>query len=408
MRTAGSGPGKQHPRRVARTRRRAQPAPRDCGTWAVIAGGGTAGHVLPGISIGEELVARGVPRDAVHFVGSARGVETRMVVEAGFGLTALGGRGLQRKLAVSNLVAAAGLAQAFVRALFVLRRCKPAVVVGLGGYASAACAAAAVLLRVPLVITEQNAVPGLANRLLGRFATAAATAFEVTDLPGATWTGNPVRCEVLEADRSAGRTAARDALGVADQRRLVAVFGGSLGARRINEAVVGATALWRARSDLHIRHIAGHRDHDELSRRMAAGTGGQLVYDLVAYEENMATVYAGADLVVSRSGATTVAELAAVGVPAVLVPLPGAPGDHQTANARRLVAAGGAVLVRDEELDAARLTAEVDALLSDPARLGAMDGAAATLARPDAAGAVVDLVERCARRPRPGPKEATA
>ena len=393
--------------RVSASRRRSRASGHSGATWAVIAGGGTAGHVLPGISIGREIVERGAPREAVHFVGSTRGVETRLVVEAGFGLTALPGRGLQRRLALSNVAAAAGLARAFVQAVIVLRRRQPAVVLGLGGYASAACGAAAALLRVPLVITEQNAVPGLANRLLGRFAAGAATAFEATDLPGATWTGNPVRTEVLAADRAAGRAAARAALDVDTERRLVAVFGGSLGSRRINEAVAGAVELWAARGDLHIRHIAGRRDYDDLSRREAADREGALAYDLVAYEENMAAVYAAADLVVSRAGATTVAELAAVGVPAVLVPLPGAPGDHQTANARRLDAAGGAVIVSDAELDGARLAAEVDALLADPDRLASMAGAAGALARPDAARAVVDLAERCATRPRPREREAT-
>ena len=379
-------------------------------TWALIAGGGTAGHVLPGISIGREIIRRGAPRQAVHFVGSGRGVETRLVAEAGFTLTSLPGRGLQRRLTPSsvaaNAIAAAELARAFVQALLVLRRRKPAVVVGLGGYASAACGVAAALLRVPLVITEQNAVPGLANRLLGPLAAGTATAFESTDLRGATWTGNPVRSEVLAVERSADGPAARAALGVVDGRRMVAVFGGSLGARTINNAVSGALGLWRDRRDLHIRHIAGHRDYEDLSRRVSTDPERALSYDLVAYEDDMATVYAAADLVVGRAGATTVAELAAVGVPAVLVPLPGAPGDHQSANARRLEAAGGAVRVNDGDLDPARLVTEVDALLEDPDRLDSMAGAARSLARPDAARAVVDLMESCARYPCPGRSEA--
>ena len=286
-------------------------------------------------------------------------------------------------------------------ALIVLRRLRPAVVLGLGGYASAACGAAAVILRVPLVITEQNAVPGLANRLLSRFAAAAATAFEATDLPRATWTGNPVRTEVLAADRTAAGPAAKAALAVDPDRRLVAVFGGSLGSRRINEAVAGARGLWQSRTDLHIRHIAGRRDYDEFARRAGHDREGVARYDLVEYEEAMATVYAAADLVVCRSGATTVAELAAAGVPAVLVPLPGAPGDHQTANARRLVDSGGAVIVSDAELDGVRLAAEVEALLDDPDRLSTMAVAATALARPDAAAAVVALIEQHALRPRP-------
>ena len=383
------------------------PVPR---TWAVIAGGGTAGHVLPGISIAREIVGRGASSKAVHFVGSARGVETRLVAEAGFTLTALAGRGLQRRLSasamVANLMAAAALVRAFVGALAVLRRHRPAVVVGLGGYASAACGAAAALLRIPLVIAEQNAVVGLANRLLSRLAAGAATAFESTDLLNATWTGNPVRAEVLAADRSAGRASARAALGVEDARRLVAVFGGSLGARTINDAAAGALDIMADRGDLHIRHIAGRGHYEDLAARVPAGAERAVRYDLVPYEDDMATVYAAADVVVSRAGATTVAELAAVGAPSVLVPLPGAPGDHQTANARELEAVGGAVLVSDAELDANLLAALVTGLLEDSARLDAMADAARSLARPDAARAVVDLLESCARTPHPSRLEA--
>ena len=375
-----------------------------------MAGGGTAGHVLPGISIGQEIVRRGAPKVTVHFVGGERGVETRLVTEAGFVLTTLPGRGLQRRLApssvVANLIACAELARAFVQALIVLKRRRPGVVVGLGGYASVPCGVAAALLRVPLVIAEQNAVPGLANRLLSRLAVGTATAFEDTDLPGATWTGNPVRSGVIAVNRSADRLAVRTALGVDRDRRMVAVFGGSLGARTINTAVTGALGMWKDRHDLHIRHIAGHRDYEDLSRRVSANPKCALSYDLVAYENDMAAVYAAADLVVCRAGATTVAELAAVGVPAVLVPLPGAPGDHQTANARRLEAAGGAVLVVDGDLDAARLVSEVDALLEDSGRLDTMAGAARSLARPDAAQAVVDLMQECARSQFPHQSEA--
>lgn len=370
-------------------------------TWAIIAGGGTAGHVLPGLSIGSEIVDRGTPRDAIHFVGSTRGIENRLVTEAGFGLTTLPGRGLQRRLSLANGAAVAGLATAFVRALRLIRRHRPAVVVGLGGYASVACGAAAALLRVPLLIVEQNAVPGAANRLLSRVAAGAAVAFDATDLPRAHWTGNPVRPEVLAAARGDGRTAARIALDVESQRRMVVLFGGSLGARRVNDAAVGALETWRARDDLHVRHIAGRRNFSDVESAASVDPLDPLDYELVAYEDDMATVYAGADLVVSRAGATTVAELAAVGVPAVLVPLPGAPGDHQTANARRLADAGAAVIVDDEDLDGARLAAEVDALLGDSDRLKAMALAGRALARPDAACAIVDLVETCAHRPRP-------
>ena len=364
---------------------------------AVIAGGGTAGHVLAGVSIADELTRQRADSTAVHFVGGARGVETRLVPEAGYSLTTLPGRGLQRRLSLANLAALAGLARATVRSFGLLLRLRPAVVVGLGGYASVPCSVAAIVLRIPLLVVEQNAVPGLANRLLARFAKAAATAFESVDLPRAVWTGNPIRSEVLAVRRDADRAIARRALGVHDERRLVAVFGGSLGARSINEAVVEALDEWKQRDDLQIHHVAGPRGFPDVRAATSRFESSALAYDVVEYQQDMASLYTAADLAVSRSGATTVAELTAVGLAAVLIPLPGAPGDHQSANARLLVAAGAAVMIDDGELDGSRLAAEVDRLLDDPARLERMSRAGATMARRDAAASVVELIEKCSR-----------
>ncbi len=374
--------------------------------WAVLAGGGTAGHVLPGVSIAEEITRRGVPPAAVHFVGGSRGAESRLLADTGFDLTTLPGRGLQRSLhpksIVANIAAVAEFARACGQALRLLRRLKPAVVVGLGGYASVPCAIAATLLRVPLVITEQNAVPGLANRLLSRFAAAAASAFSDTELKGAVHTGNPLRNDVIAA-AGLSASSARSTLGVPEGCQLLSVFGGSLGARSINTAVVAALEIWRDRNDLCVRHVAGPRNFDALQQDLADRhrQDDALAYQLVAYEDNMAALYAASDLVVARAGATSVAEVAAAGVPAVLVPLPGAPGDHQTANAQRLESVGGAVIVRDADLSAARLVSVVDELLGDPPRLASMANAGRKLARPDAAQAVVDLIHNCARRSMP-------
>jgi len=358
----------------------------------VIAGGGTAGHVVPGLAIAEELVRRGISRDAVHYVGSERGIETRLVPAAGFPLTVLPGRGIQRRLTIDNLGSALGIMKAFFTSVKLLRRLRPGVVVGLGGYASVPCTMAAALLRIPVVVAEQNAVPGAANRLASKFAKACAVSFPGTDLPRATVTGNPVRVEVLDVDRATQRAAARSRIGVGADRALLAVFGGSLGARRINEALFQALPEWSGRSDLAIRHVAGARDYDDLASRVPISPDDPISFDLVRYEDDMPSVYAAADLVLCRSGASSVAELAVAGVPAVLVPLPGAPGDHQTANAMALVKVGGAVMIPDIELDGARLMTEVDSLLADPARLHDMSAAAAGSARRDAASAVVDLV----------------
>ncbi|HEV8297661.1 MAG TPA: undecaprenyldiphospho-muramoylpentapeptide beta-N-acetylglucosaminyltransferase [Acidimicrobiales bacterium] len=372
----------------------------ESGTWAIIAGGGTAGHVLPGLAIAHALVARGHAAASIHFVGSERGIESRLVPDAGFGITVLPGRGIQRRLSVANIGAVVGLVRAIGRAFTVVRRARPAVVVALGGYASVPAALAAVVLRVPVVVAEQNAVPGLANRLVARFAKASAVSFPETDLRRAVVTGNPVRAEVRAIDRERDRARARAAFGVGNRRAVVLAFGGSLGARRINEAVLDAAERWRDRADLTIRHVVGDRDWERDQARIddvrgRAGPG--LQYLPVRYEDDMPTLYAAADLVVCRSGATSVADLTVVGLPSILVPLPGAPGDHQTANARALADAGAAILVPDGQLTGARLVAEVDGLLSEPALLARMATAARSVARPDADARVARLVEEHAR-----------
>ena len=268
----------------------------------------------------------------------------------------------------------------------------------LGGYASVSCTIGALLWRVPIVVTEQNARAGAANRLAGRFAAAAAVPFSATDLPRKVVTGNPVRAEVLAIDRAADGPAARAELGLPPDRTVVAVVTGSLGARRVNQAVREAVPAWATRDDLAVRHVIGSRDYDAMQADAPRLPPGGLVYQMVRYEDRMDRLLAAADVVVSRAGGTTVAELAEVGVPALLVPLPIAPRDHQTANAEALVGAGAAVLVPDAELDGDRLVAELQPLLDEPARLLSMGAAARSLARPDAADRVADLVEAHARR----------
>ena len=367
-------------------------------TWAIIAGGGTAGHLVPGLALGRALVERGHDPSTIHYVGSTRGIEARMVPAAGFGLTELPGRGFVRRLSVGEVVGNVGaaweLTRAAVSARVLVRRMRPSVVVAVGGYAAVAVGLAAAAARIPLVVLEQNAVPGSANRLLGRFAKASAVSFPGTDLPHASVTGNPVRPEILAVDRSAaGSAVARAALGIPTGRRLVAVTGGSLGSLRINQAVLGSVGKWADRGDLAIRHAVGARDWDLISSSVPALPDGGLVYQPVQYEDRMDLLLAAADLVVCRAGGNTVAEISAVGVPSVLVPLPGAPGDHQTANARFLSDAGAAVLVPDPGFDADTLVGLVEPLLADPDRLAAMGEAAAACGRRDAAERAAALVE---------------
>ena len=214
--------------------------------FAMISGGGTAGHVVPGLAVAAALVDRGHDASSIHYVGSERGVERTMVPAAGFALTLLPGRGIQRRFTRDNVGAIVGLVRAMGRAVRLVRREQPRVLLSLGGYASVPAALAAVLCRVPIVVAEQNAVPGAANRLIARFAKASAVSFAGTALPRAVLTGNPVRAEVRAVDESA-RSAARRALGIDDERVLVVAFGGSLGARRINEAIIALAQSWESR-----------------------------------------------------------------------------------------------------------------------------------------------------------------
>lgn len=360
--------------------------------FAVIAGGGTAGHVHPGLAVARALVARGHAKESILYVGSERGIEHTLVPEAGFELQTVPGRGIPRKPSVAAVRAAVSLLRGVVAGWRLLGRERPKVVLSLGGFAAVPCALGARLRKIPVVIHEQNAVPGAANRLISRWSRANAVSFENTALPMAILTGNPVRPEMLAIDRAAQREPAREALGVEPGRRLLVVTGGSLGAQRLNEAALGAAERWSDREDLCVRHVIGERDWDLFADRREA-IAGSLQYQPVRYEGRMPEVFAAADVVISRAGASTTSELAAVGVPSVLIPLPGAPGDHQTRNASALVDAGAAVLVPDAAFTADRMVDVVDDLLADPATLDAMATAAAGVGRPDAADRVAAMLE---------------
>ncbi|MGO8873319.1 MAG: UDP-N-acetylglucosamine--N-acetylmuramyl-(pentapeptide) pyrophosphoryl-undecaprenol N-acetylglucosamine transferase [Acidimicrobiales bacterium] len=375
--------------------------------YALMAGGGTAGHLQPALAIAEALVARGHGRDTIEFVGSTRGQDRAALEGRGFPVTLLPGRGVVRSLRprdlATDLGAVAGLAVAAVRGFGVVLRARPRVVVSVGGYASLATCLAAVVLGVPLVLINVDAVPGAANRLFGRFARACVVGWEGNALPRAVVTGTPVRPEIAAVGRSSEeRCAARRRLGLPEDRLTVVAFGGSLGARRINEAVTGLIGRWHDHRDRTIYLIVGRRDWDRYAGSDPTPPASGLRVARVPYEERMAAVYAAADVVVCRAGAMTVAELAVAGVPSVLVPLPGAPGDHQTANARVLERAGAAVLVADADCDTETLGVTLDRMLDDPAGLDTMGRAAAGLGRKDAASAGATVVETSAR-PEPTP-----
>ncbi|MGY6500213.1 MAG: UDP-N-acetylglucosamine--N-acetylmuramyl-(pentapeptide) pyrophosphoryl-undecaprenol N-acetylglucosamine transferase [Acidimicrobiales bacterium] len=378
---------------------RDQPGP----TWLLVAGGGTAGHVLPGLSVAADLVERGHPAGSIHFLGSARGVEVEMVPAAGYEVTVLPGRGLNdRRLNLANLRAAVELVRAALRGVSEVRRRRPAVVLSLGGYAALGGIVGAVVARVPIIVTEQNAKASLANRLAGRFAVACAVPFPGTDLPRAVLTGNPVRPEIVAAAAARrdpdARRQARAALGVGDDQVLVAVMSGSLGARSVNRATIEMVELLADRAGLVVRHVIGRRDWgSEHAPEPSLPDGAVAAYQAVEYEDDADRLLTAADLFIGRAGGSTVAELGVVGVASVLVPLPIAPRDAQFHNADELVAVGGAVRLLDVDCTGDALAPLVAGLLDDPGALGDMTGAAASVGRPDAAARVADLCEEHAR-----------
>jgi UDP-N-acetylglucosamine--N-acetylmuramyl-(pentapeptide) pyrophosphoryl-undecaprenol N-acetylglucosamine transferase len=348
----------------------------------VIATGGTAGHVVPALAVAAALRADGAE---VTFIGGAR-AETQLVPAAGFGLRAIAVEGISRSNPLHAARAIARAAAALPRALSLLRELAPDAVMGGGGYVAGPVGTAAIGLRIPLVLTEADSHLGLTNRALAPFARRVCLAFPIDGREGARYrvTGRPT------SPVAPDRRAARVRMGVPADETCVLVFGGSLGARTINLAAVQAFA----QAPFHVLHLCGRRDHAELAELDLPPT-----YDLRAElpPAEFAFALAAADLVVARAGGS-VFEIAANGLPAILVPYPHAAAGHQAANARWLERAGAACVIADAELSADRLGGEVAELLSDRRRLAAMGAAAARMARPQAAADVASELLAAAAR----------
>lgn len=366
----------------------------------VLSGGGTGGHVYPALAIAE-AVRRRVADVSFLYVGTADGMEAEIVPRQGLPFRTVAAGGVIRKSPVAAARGLVAMARGVWQARRLLAGFGPHVVVGTGGYVSGPVLLAAALAGIPTLVHEQNAVPGVTNRLLSRFADVVAVPHPdvVRRFPSARRvevTGNPVRSAVLAADPAK----ARARLGLAGCRWVVAVLGGSRGARTINEAVAGLLPAWLERPDRGLVWVTGRAYHDAMvARAREAG------YDperhghvrILPYAHAVEDVLAAADLVVARAGALTLAELAARGRPAVLVPSPNVAHDEQRHNARLAEAEGAAVILEDDRCDAASLDAVLEQLLADPARLAAMAAAARRLARPDAADRLADLVLELAR-----------
>ncbi len=353
----------------------------------ILAGGGTGGHLFPGIAVFEELKRR-EPEVAALFVGTARGLETRVVPELGEQLECIDVgplRGRSASELARNLFA---LPKAGAQAARIVRRFRPDVVIGVGGYAAGPMVAAAKAFGVPTVLLEQNAHVGLTNRMLAHLVDRAYLSFEETasvfPVSAARLVGNPVRRKFV----SAGRMARTDPAGFEMRARKILVIGGSQGARALNEQVPEALARAGLRAHgIEIVHQTGHALCEAVGARYRE-LGLQA--EVTPFIADMASAYASASLVIGRAGATSLAEICAVGRASILVPFPFAAGDHQWHNARALEARGAALAVREDERLGSTLTEAIARLLSHPEERRAMADAARSLGRPEAAAAIVD------------------
>lgn len=356
----------------------------------LIAAGGTGGHIYPGIAVAREVMRRD-PSSEVRFVGTARGLETRLAPRAGFELSIIESAGLKGVGALRFLRALALLPKSLFGARRVIRAFRPGIVVGAGGYVSGPVLLMAALAGRPTLVMDSNALPGWTNRVLARFVDKAAVSFAEA-LPyfrgKGVLTGNPVRSEFFEIPAKP-----RD-----PSRVSLLVFGGSQGSRAINDAIIAALQHLRSLQNiLRITHQTGEAEFERVRHSYeTAGWSEDVAF--CRYIDDMVAEFAKADLIICRAGATTSAELIAAGKAAIMVPFPLAADDHQRKNAETLESAGAARLILQKDLTGERLANEVVSLVSAPEEITRMENASRRLARPDAAAATVDLMEELLKR----------
>jgi UDP-N-acetylglucosamine--N-acetylmuramyl-(pentapeptide) pyrophosphoryl-undecaprenol N-acetylglucosamine transferase len=353
---------------------------------AVLAGGGTGGHVIPALAIAHEL--RDLYSAEVVFIGTSRGIENRLVPAAGFELRLVEVGALKKVSIVRRLRTMTALPTAIFRSRKILREFRPDVVIGVGGYASGPAMLAAAISRIPTLAFEPNVVPGLANRIMAPIVSSAAVHFEETRryFRRCQVTGVPVRRAFFNLPPKP-----------ASSPPTLLAFGGSQGAHAINEAVMNAlAALSEQVPGIQIVHQTGERDYNDAQAAYLRSRANAEVFQFI---EDMPGMFARADLIVCRSGASTVAEVTAAGRPAIFIPFPHAADDHQLRNAQALERAGAAVLIAEKDLTSERLVDAVRELLGDPARLARMSEASRRLSHPDAARQIALMAGRLAGVP---------
>lgn len=357
----------------------------------LIAGGGTGGHIYPGIAIARYLSVMDKEAEIV-FVGTKTGMEADIVAREGFSFKAIKAQGWSRKVSFKTASMILNNSLGVVQSLQIIKRFKPQVVLGTGGYVAAPLVFSAALLKIPVVLHEQNAVPGIANRLLSRWATKIALSFpeSAKHFPSTVEqevTGNPVRQAILDGDRNIGLKNLRLNTG----KKTVLVFGGSRGARSINNAIIEGAERLAQTPNLQLIHLTGREEYESVLNQLTnkgieLDLSGNIVIKPYLYE--MADALAAADLVICRAGATTLAELTAIGRASILIPYPYATDNHQEKNARSLENAGAAYVIRDKELTGKVLTDLIIKLISDTDSLKRMAENSRKLGKPDAAARI--------------------
>ncbi|MCX7794675.1 MAG: undecaprenyldiphospho-muramoylpentapeptide beta-N-acetylglucosaminyltransferase [Thermodesulfovibrionales bacterium] len=362
----------------------------------IIAGGGTGGHLFPGIAVAERLKEKGV-RD-ILFIGTERGIEARVIPREGYRLEFIRSSGIVGKSLVRTFQGLINIILSIIDSFRILRFYRPDVVIGVGGYASFGPVVVSRFMGIPSIILEQNSIPGLANKVLSRFASAVCItyheSFNFFPSSKTILTGNPVRLRIMEGSREGGLRL----FGLSSQKNTVLIFGGSSGARSINRAVVDSLPyLVDLKDAVQFLHQTGDIDYEfvkEAYRKYGmSGTVAPFIYQ-------MPEAYAVADLIISRSGATTLAEITALGKAAILIPYPFAAGRHQEFNARKLHDMGAAIMLTEKELNGERLAKEIKRLLKDEALKRDLEKNSRAFGRPDAAGAVVSLIEAVVNKKR--------
>jgi UDP-N-acetylglucosamine--N-acetylmuramyl-(pentapeptide) pyrophosphoryl-undecaprenol N-acetylglucosamine transferase len=361
----------------------------------LIAAGGTGGHIYPGIAVAREIIRRDAKAE-IRFVGTARGLESKLVPQAGFELSVIDSAGLKNVGMMARVKGLMLIPRSLLAGRGLIRRFRPDIVIGAGGYVSGPVVLAAALMNVPTLVMESNALPGFTNRRLARFVDKAAVSFDAA-LPyfggKGVVTGNPVRREFFEIP-------ARDRHASSRTKFSILIFGGSQGARAINEAMIAALPLLEAlRDGLRITHQTGEADFEKV-RVAYENAGWTKNGDVRRYIDDMVATFTESDLVICRAGATTTAELIAAGKAALMVPFPLAADDHQRKNAEALANAGAARMILQQELSGEGLAKEIATLAQDPERISEMEQAARKLSRGDAAAAVTDLIEELVGRRR--------